>query len=141
MVILESIVGGILLKKTVLATGCKAGAAAVKAHAAHAGMAKAAHIAHSAHAIHTFAEHSAELASWWTAHAKLVAEITGGVAVGALGTKLVEDLVKKVDSGDVTETEARSTFFELVLLSLYPLWSLLCLSLFSPFSGRMLFGV
>jgi hypothetical protein len=129
MVILESIVGGILLKKTVLATGYKAGAAAVKAHGAHAGMAKAAHIAHSAHAIHTFAEHSAKLASWWTAHAKLVAEITG------------EDLVKKVDSGDVTETEARSTFFELVLLSLYPLWSLLCLSLFSPFSGRMLFGV
>ena len=135
MVILESIVGGILLKKTVLATGCKAGAAADKAHAAHAGMAKAAHIAHSAHAIHTFAEHSAELASWWTAHAKLVAEITGGVAVGALGTKLIEDLVKKVDIGDVTETEARSTFFELVLLSLYPLWLLLCLSLFSPFSG------
>jgi hypothetical protein len=56
------------------------------------------------------ATESSKVISWWTAHASTIAAITGGVALGASATRLVEELVEDVDAGRMTEYEAQKTF-------------------------------
>ena len=118
-----SIVGGILAKKAAAAGAAKGavatkgaiatkGAVGAKSAAAHSTWENSRQIAHTAHSFHHLAANSSQVLSWWTAHASTVAAITGGVALGASATAVVEKLAEEVDAGRMTEYEARERFKE-----------------------------
>jgi hypothetical protein len=63
-----------------------------------------------AHDVSDLVHHVPELAAWWIAHAATIATITGGVAVGFGLERLVEELVRRVESGRMTEYKARRLY-------------------------------